>query len=78
MVETIEKKLALQVETGKSNIQANLTKLGRYAADLKYVVTTNRQTEIRTKEMLNDLLVPDKKNIHILFVKDFLNNPPII
>ena len=78
VVETIEKKLALQVETGKSDIQANLTKLGRYAADLKYVVTTNPETEIRTKEMLNDLLVPDKENIHILFVKDFLNNPPII
>jgi hypothetical protein len=78
VVETIEKKLALQVETGKSNIQANLTKLGRYTADLKYVVTTNPETEIRTKEMLNDLLVPDKENIHILFVKDFLNNPPII
>jgi archaellum biogenesis ATPase FlaH len=78
VVETIRKKLALQVETGKSNIQANLTKLGRYAADLKYVVTTNPETEIRTKEMLNDLLVPDKENIHILFVKDFLNNPPTI
>jgi hypothetical protein len=78
VVETIEKRLALQVETGKSDIQANLIKLGRYAADLKYVVTTNPETEIRTKEMLNDLLVPDKENIHILFVKDFLNNPPII
>ena len=78
VVETIKKKLALQVETGKSDIQANLTKLGRYAADLKYVVTTNPETEIRTKEMLNDLLIPDKENIHILFVKDFLNNPPII
>jgi hypothetical protein len=78
VVETIEKKLALQVETGKSDIQANLTKIGRYAADFKYVVTTNPETEIRTKEMLKDLLVPDKENIHILFVKDFLNNPPIL
>ena len=33
VVETIEKKLAIQVETGKSDIQANLTKLGRYTAD---------------------------------------------
>jgi hypothetical protein len=78
VVETIEKKLALQVETGKSDIQANLTKLGRYAADFKYVVTTNPETEIRIKEMLKDLLIPNKENIHILFVKDFLNNPPIL
>jgi hypothetical protein len=78
VVETIEKKLALQVETGKSDIQANLTKLGRYAADFKYVVTTNPETEIRIKEMLKDLLIPDKENIHIRFVKDFLKNPPIL
>ena len=62
----------------RSDIQANLTKLGRYAADFKYVVTTNPETEIRTKEMLKDLVVPDKENIHILFVKDFLSNPPIL
>ena len=78
VVETIENKLAVQVETGKSDIQANLTKLGRYPADFKYMVATNPETEIRTKEMLKDLLVPDKKNIHILFVKDFLNNPPVL
>jgi hypothetical protein len=78
VVETIRKKLALQVETGKSDIQANLTKLGRYAADFKYVVSTNPETEIRIKEMLKDLLVPDKENIRVLFVKDFLNNPPVL
>jgi hypothetical protein len=78
VVETVDRQLALQVETGKSNIQANLTKLGRYGADLKYVVTTNPETEIRTKEMLSDLLVPDRENIRILFVKDFLSNPPVI
>ena len=66
------------METGKSNIQANLTKLGRYRADYKYVVTTNRETEIRIKEFLKDLLIPDKENIRIVFAKDFLNNPPIL
>jgi hypothetical protein len=78
VVETIEKRLALQVETGKSDLQANLTKLGGYAADLKYVVATNPETEIRLKELLYDLLIPGKENIRILFVKDFLNNPPIL
>ena len=78
MVDKADKRMAIQMETGKSDIQANLTKLGRYQADLKYVLTTNRETEIRIKEILKDLLVPDKKNIHVFFAKDFLNNPPVI
>ena len=78
MVETIERRLAIQVETGKSNIQANLTKLGRYMADLKYVVTTTRETEIRIRKILKDLIVPDRENIRVLFVKDFLSHPPVL
>ena len=78
VVDTIEKTMAIQMETGKSDIQANLTRLGRYKADLKYTVATNRETEIRIKEMLKDLLVPDKENIRVLFAKDFLENPPIL
>jgi len=76
VVETIERTMAIQMETGKSNIQANLTKLGRYKADLKYVLTTNQETEIRIRKILIDLIVPDRENIHVLFVKDFLNHPP--
>jgi hypothetical protein len=78
VVETSDKTMAIQMETGKSDIQANLTKLGRYRADLKYVITTNRETEIRIKEILKDLIVPDRENIRLAFVKDFLSNPPII
>ena len=78
VVETVEKSMAIQVETGKSDIQGNLTKLGRYKADLKYVVTTNPETEIRIKDISRDLLIPDKENIHIIYVKDFLKNPPIL
>jgi len=78
VVETIENSLALQMETGKSDIQANLTKLGRYKADLKYMVATNPETEIRIKAMLKELLIPDREKIQVIFVKDFLNNPPIL
>ena len=78
VVDQADKRIAIQLETGKSDIQANLTKLGKYPADLKYVLTTNRETEIRIKEILNDLIVPDKKNIQVFFAKDFLKNPPII
>jgi hypothetical protein len=78
VVESFERKMALQVETGKSDIQANLTKLGRYKADLKYVVTTNPEAELRIRETMKELIVPDKEKIHIRFVKDFLHNPPAL
>jgi len=78
VVEKLDKRLAIQLETGKSDIQANLFKLGKYTADLKYMLTTNRETEIRTKKILIDLLAPDKENIQVFFAKDFLNNPPIL
>jgi hypothetical protein len=78
VVETVERTMAIQMETGKSDIQANLTRLGRYKADLKYVVTTNRETEIRIKELLKDLIVPDREIIRVVFAKDFLNDPPVL
>jgi hypothetical protein len=78
VVETVETTLAIQIETGKSNIQANLTKLGRYTADLKYVVTTNKDTELRIRDFLKDLIIPDKEKIQVVFVKDFLADPPAL
>ena len=78
VVESSHKRLAVQVETGKSELQSNLMKLGRYHADLKYVLATNRETEIKLKNILRDLLVPDKENLKIIFVKDFLSTPPSI
>jgi hypothetical protein len=78
VVETVKKKMAIQMETGKSDIQANLMRLGRYKADFKYVVTTNRETEIRIKELLKDLIVPDREIIRVVYAKDFLRDPPII
>ena len=76
LVETIERIMAIQMETGKSDIHANLNRLGRHKADLKYVVTTNQETEIRIREILKDLLIPDKENIQVVFVRDFLKDPP--
>ena len=78
VVETYEHTIAIQVETGKSNIHANLMKIGKYKSDLKYVLATTKEAEIKIKEIFNTLIVPDKKNIMIMFVKDFLNNPPTL
>ena len=78
VVEGYDKTIAVQVETGKSNIQANLMKLGRHKSDLKYVLATNKEAEMKIREIFNDLIVPDKQNIQILFAKDFLANPPTL
>ena len=76
VVEKNEKTMAIQLETGKSDIQANLTKLGRYKADFKYIIATNRETEIMINQRLKELLIPDRENIRVRFAKDFLKNPP--
>lgn len=76
VVENIHRKMAIQVETGKSDIQANLHKLGTYQADQKYMICTNPETTVRVRDLFKDLIVPDKKNIQIVFVRDFLENPP--
>jgi hypothetical protein len=78
VVETAGKTMAIQVETGKSDIQANLTKLGRYRADLKCVVATNSETEIGIKETLKEMVIPDREAIQVAFAKDFLRNPPVL
>ena len=67
---------AVQVETGKSDLEGNLWKLGRHKADHKYMLATNRATEQKLKKLLRDLLVPNRDDIRILYIKDFLSDPP--
>jgi len=78
VVESYGKRMAIQVETGKSDIQGNLTKLGRYKADVKYMLTTNPEAEVRVKKALQELLIPDREEIKVLSVKDFLAAPPTL
>jgi len=42
------------------------------------MICTNPQTTVRVRELFKDLIVPDKKNIRIVFVKDFLDIPPAL
>ncbi|KMY65609.1 hypothetical protein AAU61_21350 [Desulfocarbo indianensis] len=76
VVESYQNRLAIQMETGKSDLQGNIMKLGRYRADIKFILATNRSTETRLKNLLRNLLVPDREAIQVAFVKDFLANPP--
>ena len=54
------------METGKSNMKKNLKTLGDYEADKKFMVATNRQTEIKLNE------INQNPTIQVFFVKDFL------
>jgi hypothetical protein len=65
--ENDEKVTAVQVETGKSNIKKNIKTLTDYKADDKLIIATNKETEIKLRQM-----VPDKSGIDVMFVKDFL------
>ena len=73
-----DKTLAIQMETGKSDVHANIMKLCRYKADLKYILATNRETEVLIREILKENFLPDRENVHVGFVKDFLQSPPVI
>ena len=72
------KTLAVQIETGKSDLQASLTKLGRFEAGFKFVVATNPETAIRLEETLKGYFIPDRENIRVVHVKDFLKDPPAL
>ena len=73
-----DKTLAIQMETGKSDIHGNLMKICRYKADLKYVLATNRETEIRLRDILKEYFLPDRENVQVVYVKDFLQSPPVL
>ena len=77
VVDGYENRTAIQVETGKSDIMANLFKIGRYRADKKFIISTNPATDIKIKEILKDLLVPDKEKIQVISAKDFLGSHPL-
>lgn len=78
VIEQGDQSLAIQMETGKSDIQANLLKLGRYRADQKYALATNRETEVLIREILKNNVLPDRERIHVAFAKDFLQSPPLL
>jgi hypothetical protein len=52
VVETVSTTIAIQVETGKSNMKGNLVKLNQFKADQKIVVATNKETELKIKNMI--------------------------
>jgi hypothetical protein len=78
VIEKGDQILAIQMETGKSDIHGNLMKLCRHKADLKYSLATNRDAEVQVREILKNNFLPDRERIQVAFVKDFLQSPPIL
>ena len=78
VIDKEDKTLAIQLETGKSDVHANIMKICRYKADLKYILATNRETEIRVRDILKNNFLPDRENVRVLFAKDFLQSPPVL
>lgn len=78
VIEKGDQILAIQMETGKSDIQANLMKLCRYKADVKYSLATNRDAEVLVRDILKNNFLPDRERIQVAFVKDFLQSPPVL
>ena len=78
VIETYDQTLAVQVETGKSNLESNLWKLARFKADHKFMIAANPETELKLKELFYSLQVPDKESIQIQTAKSFLKSPPQI
>ena len=78
VVETVSTTIAIQVETGKSNVKGNLVKLNQFKADQKIVVATNKETELKIKNMVAELQELNHDDLQVFFVKDFLKDPPSI
>ena len=78
VADNLKKKVAIEVETGNSDIEGNLWKLARYKADKKFMIATNKEAKLLIERIYGPLLIPDKEKISIYFVKDFLKNLPYI
>ena len=76
VIESYDSTLAIQVETGKSDIEGNIWRLARFEANRKYMLATNVAAEIKIHQILRDLLVPNKQAIQVNLAKAFLANPP--
>jgi hypothetical protein len=76
VADNLKQKVAIEVETGNSDIEGNLWKLAKYKADKKFMVATNKEALLIIQKMYDQLLIPDKENISIHFIKDFLTSLP--
>lgn len=62
--------IAIEIETGKSDIKKNLAKLNKSRFRACFMLATNKDTEFKIKQITADY--PTASSIKVLFVKDFL------
>ena len=78
VIESYDRTLAIQVETGKSNLEGNIWKLAQFRADLKFMLATTPETQLRLRELISTLQVPGRELIQVQTAKSFLKSPPQI
>ena len=66
---------AVQVETGKSNIQKNIETLLKGSFDVMLMLASNTKAELKIKKLIKDSRLPGKERIQILTAKKFLSHP---
>ena len=66
---------AVQIETGKSNIQKNIETLLKGNFDAMLMLATNTKAELKIKKLIKESRLPGKERIQILTAKKFLSHP---
>ena len=72
---TKETTTAVQIETGKSNIQKNIETLLKGNFDAMLMLATNTEAELKIKKLIKDSCLPGKERIQVLTAKKFLSHP---
>jgi len=71
-----EQTLAVQVETGKSNIKKNIQTLLAHKADGRFMVATNKMAEAKINSAMESLGKQAGERIQVLSSRAFLKNAP--
>ena len=66
---------AVQIETGKSNIEKNIETLIKHNFDHRFMLATSTKALAKIQKLINDSLLPGKERIQILTAKKFLSHP---
>jgi hypothetical protein len=65
---------AVQIETGKSNIEKNIETLVKHNFDNRLMLATSTKALTKIQKLINDSLLPGKNKIKVLTAKKFLSH----
>lgn len=77
VVQTYHSEYYIQIETGKSNIKKNIETLLKQKSDNLLMIATNKDAEVKIRNILSSVTIPGKEKVQVWFIKDFLSSNPI-